>query len=511
MASTNFQLFIIVVVYPLHIVSSECGDSKADIVFILDSSGSVGYDNFQKTKEFFKTMVDGFEIGSNNVRMASVAFSTSVHYTFSLGSHNSADSLKQRISQIPYDNGYTYTNLALKYARQTSFWDARSGVPKIAVVITDGKSNSRSDTLEEARKLRSNGVIIFSVGVGDGVDLSELQGMASKNSYVFDVSSFDALHLIRDKLTKTACKVISCGDPGNPLHGFHIGRDYSKGKSVSYRCDTDYKLAGASTRTCQSNFLWSGSLPSCIFNNACKSNPCQNNATCNNGNTYTCSCVKGYSGFNCENDIQPPVVDSCPSNIRNFSEFRFLNITWPAPEFRDPFNHEVDVTTNYPKHGSSFFWGDYIARYDALKPFNGERSICTFNISVRPYPCLDLAIPLNGALVCNGWMTEYTRVCIAFCKRGTKLIDGLDFRTKYICGGSGNWLPGGPFPSCERSGERTIRRSKRDNFYFFQRCGDEEKDELKEKYLDVLQKSSLKRLCYKYPDLCKKGNVDVRC
>lgn len=151
-------------------------------------------------------MVGGFHIGSNKVRMASVTFSTSIHDTFQLSEYNSAHSLTQRISNIPYDSGGTNTHLALKYARETNFYYARSGVSKIAVVITDGKSNSRSETLAEAVKLRNSGVIIFSVGVGDGVDRSELSGMASKSSYVFDVASFSALDSIRDKLTKTACE-----------------------------------------------------------------------------------------------------------------------------------------------------------------------------------------------------------------------------------------------------------------------------------------------------------------
>lgn len=516
MALTNFQLIIAFVLHSFHTVSSDCGGSKADIVFILDSSGSVDFEDFQKTKEFFKTMVGGFQIGSNKVRMASVPFSTATHNTFELSDYTSEYSLKQKISNIPYDAGGTNTHLALKYARETSFsyWNSRSGVAKIAVVITDGQSNNKIETLKEAEKLRNSGVIIFSVGVGDGVDRSELSGMASRSSYVFDVATFSALDSIRDRLTKTACEVISCGDPGTPLNGDRSGSDFSKGKSVSYSCHSDYKLVGSSTRTCQSTSVWSGSLPRCVFNNACKSNPCHNKATCNNGQTYTCSCAQGYSGFNCEKDIQPPVVKNCPSDIREFSVSRFKNITWRGPSFYDPHEHYVDVTTNYPKNGSTFFWGDYTAIYTAVKQYNGLRSVCTFNINVRPHPCPDLNVTIvtrNGALVCNGWMTEYTRICMVFCNQRTKLQEGHDFRTKYICGGSGKWLPSKTLPFCGGRGRKLGRILPSDEFYYFQKCVDEEKDKLREKYLEILKKSSLQGLCNNYPDLCKKENVDVQC
>ena len=151
-------------------------------------------------------MVDGFNIGPDKVRMGSVTFSTKVHDTFEFYEYISGYSLKNRINRIPYDSGGTNTHLALKYALETSFRHSRSGVAKIVIVITDGKSNNKRMTLEEAGRLRSSGAIIFSVGVGSGVDRDELLGMASKSAYVFDVSTFSALRNIRERLTKTTCE-----------------------------------------------------------------------------------------------------------------------------------------------------------------------------------------------------------------------------------------------------------------------------------------------------------------
>ncbi|XP_061164208.1 von Willebrand factor A domain-containing protein 2-like isoform X4 [Saccostrea echinata] len=494
-------------------VAPDCGDTAADIVFILDSSGSVGSGNFEKTKEFFKAMVDGFQIGSKTVRVGAVPFSTSVHNTFQLTSFYSKSALKSRISNIPYDSGSTNTAMAIRYARTTSFGAySRNNVPKLAVIITDGQSDGKSSTLSEAQLLRNNGVIIFSVGVGDGVDMSELQGMATKTSYVFDVSTFSALNSIRDKLAKTTCEVISCGHPGTPVNGFLHGSDFSKGKSVTYSCETGYKLVGNQQRTCQSDKIWSGRLPTCIFVKTCNSNPCQNGGNCIDGyNQYTCSCAQGYTGVHCEKDIQSPVNKYCPSDIRQTSASRFVNVTWRPPDFKDPFGHNIEVTTNYPNHGSIFRWGYYTARYTALKPFNGLRANCTFNIFVGPLSCPKLDVPLNGALVCNGWIIEFARMCVVFCQKGTRLSHGHDIRSKYFCGGSGNWLPisnpSNP-PSCQRS---KIERSGDDVLYHFKTCDRKHEDQMKNEYIKILKKSLFKSLCDKFKDLCKPENVDVQC
>lgn len=54
-------------------------------------------------------------------------------------------------------------------------------------------------------------------------------------------------------------------------------------------------------------------------------------------------------------------------------------------------------------------------------------------------------------------------------------------------------------------------RTLDDKIYSFRSCDDEAKDKMRGKYLDVLKKSSLRRLCNRYSDLCKKENVDVQC
>lgn len=50
-------------------------DDRADVVFVIDSSGSVGFDSFGRIKEYMSHIVDNFNIGSDATQVGVVTFS----------------------------------------------------------------------------------------------------------------------------------------------------------------------------------------------------------------------------------------------------------------------------------------------------------------------------------------------------------------------------------------------------------------------------------------------------
>ncbi len=76
---------------------------------------------------------------------------------------------------------------------------ARQFIPKIALVITDGRSNVNSaSTIPNAMTLRNTGATVFAVGVGGRIDTDELLAIASSPNNMrllngFDPTEFDAL------------------------------------------------------------------------------------------------------------------------------------------------------------------------------------------------------------------------------------------------------------------------------------------------------------------------------
>ena len=62
-------------------------------------------------------------------------------------------------------------------------------------------------TSQEATKLRNNGITIFSIGVGSGAKLTELNAMATDpdKTHVFTVTNFSSLDKIKGTLAQQTC------------------------------------------------------------------------------------------------------------------------------------------------------------------------------------------------------------------------------------------------------------------------------------------------------------------
>lgn len=55
----------------------------------------------------------------------------------------------------------------------------------------------------------------------------------------------------------------SCLDPGIPVNGIRYGQDFSIGSTVSFGCDSGYRLSHEEPLVCEKNHWWSHPLPTC--------------------------------------------------------------------------------------------------------------------------------------------------------------------------------------------------------------------------------------------------------
>lgn len=184
----------------------------ADVVFVLDSSASIWEPDFNRQVDFVKNIVKQFKIGPNNTQVGIVTFGQYNTLRFHLKKYHDSEELQRAIGWIRFKPGRTTnTGGAIKYMSNEMFSEkngARENFPKVAVVITDGKSTETKKTIEAARVAREMGIHLFAIGVGKKYDRNELEKIANKPSdeYVFTVDNYSALKNILNVFAVKTCQ-----------------------------------------------------------------------------------------------------------------------------------------------------------------------------------------------------------------------------------------------------------------------------------------------------------------
>ncbi|XP_076078115.1 uncharacterized protein LOC143048353 isoform X3 [Mytilus galloprovincialis] len=177
-----------------------CVNDPADIVFLLDRSGSVGAANYRHGLNFIKDFAKHYKIGPQNVQIGVVSFSGSATEEINMKQYTKIHDLNTAIDNITYPSQHsgTHTSTALQYIRENGFTNKsgdRPHVPNFLVVITDG--NSRPAEFypdKEAAKLHQTNIETFVIGIGN-IDPSELRLIGTDDKHVYTVKDHLDLHI----------------------------------------------------------------------------------------------------------------------------------------------------------------------------------------------------------------------------------------------------------------------------------------------------------------------------
>jgi collagen type VI alpha len=185
-----------------------CPHIKADIMFLLDSSGSIGGENFEKEKEFVAGYARGFDISPSYIQIGAASFATTPKNEFDLNSYTTSLALIKGIGLITFTGGVTSTGAGIDFLLSHSFTSAsgdRPVIKDIAIIVTDGQSNNMEYTIAAAKKIRAQGIEVIAIGVGLGAQVQELNGIATDKQHVFQVDNFDSLHFLQAELQNATC------------------------------------------------------------------------------------------------------------------------------------------------------------------------------------------------------------------------------------------------------------------------------------------------------------------
>ena len=179
--------------------------------------------------DFMKSIVRDFTIGPNNVRIGVAIFGNDVQPVFQLNTYSSQYEILSAIDRIPFLDQTTNTPAAIRYMRTTMFTSQngdRRSAPNTAIIITDGVprvpmdvNEARRLTLQESSLARSQGIKIFTIGIGPELTRDFLVQMSDQPSsqYVFQVNQVRELETILNQVAAATCASVPLPMPPGQL------------------------------------------------------------------------------------------------------------------------------------------------------------------------------------------------------------------------------------------------------------------------------------------------------
>ena len=211
-------------------IGSACDSVSADIVFVVDSSGSIQdgepegtFRNWQQILNFIIGIIQSLDVSPTRNRIGMVTFGNEGRNQFFLNDFADRDAIIERVNRTEYFPENTNTSGGLRVMREDQFTMAngdRDDRQNIAIVITDGKSTYDSNlTIPEAELAHDAGIIIFGVGVTDSIDVPELRAISSAtsssepllNKNYFLSAEFANINTVMDALIQETCEVSTEG------------------------------------------------------------------------------------------------------------------------------------------------------------------------------------------------------------------------------------------------------------------------------------------------------------
>lgn len=273
-SSSKSKVDVLSAVFKKNIDKLKSKHKRLDIIFLIDSSSSVGKVNFESELKFVKKLLSDFPVSYEYTRVAIVTFSSQAKIIRHVDQISRASEmndkcllLNHQINTIGFSGGGTHTYGAFEEAKKI-FESGRVGSKKLIFLVTDGFSNGR-DPVPLANELKQDNITIYTIGIQSG-NYEELYNISSSpgqvHSYLLD--SFDQFESLARKA----------------LHA-----DYKVGETIRVheRFCSDLCVDGATNST--------------------EDDCCDKNAECScdtNSGHYKCLCKRGFFGSGLKNSCQ---------------------------------------------------------------------------------------------------------------------------------------------------------------------------------------------------------------
>ena len=180
---------------------------------MVDASFSIGPEKFQMEKKFIAVIAHYLKIATSNVRTGVLSYSDTATINFKLSAFDNFTKLVDALDNVLYRGKTTRIDLALKLASEEFFSDrggARSTVPKVAILITDGFQTYTRDARPLSRmsqQLKDKNVHLFVIEVGS--ENRNMRAIVDKKDNLFEATDMgmDEMKKLLLPLLSSVCKL----------------------------------------------------------------------------------------------------------------------------------------------------------------------------------------------------------------------------------------------------------------------------------------------------------------
>lgn len=196
------------------ILGQQCSGKEFTFSFVIDGSSSVGVASWEFVKDFTARLVSRL-VNLNGPTISLYQFSDKTKLEVQCGEFTGNTTvLLQHIRYLIQIDGKTAIGDAIQEAANytlntTACHQNRENLNKVMFVLTDGQDSS-SESKSLYTKVKNDGFTIYAIGVGSGVDESELLNLASDSQKRFLVQQFDDLNktevlIVYSEFLRTHC------------------------------------------------------------------------------------------------------------------------------------------------------------------------------------------------------------------------------------------------------------------------------------------------------------------
>lgn len=185
---------------------------SVDLVFLVDESGSVSVESFNKSLQFIKNFIQAFPDdklkGNTGTRFGLSTFSTMYQSHFYLLNYTERSSYLAAVNRVVRKGGSTNLGAALEQILKDQFTNKRGlrpeedGLPRVLIVLTDGIA---TDSVKiPSKNVQDRNIVIYVIGIGK-FDKDGLSEIATSTFHVHILSSYLKLESFITTITSSTC------------------------------------------------------------------------------------------------------------------------------------------------------------------------------------------------------------------------------------------------------------------------------------------------------------------